>query len=211
VPRARLLLLLVAVSSFFGGGASLYLLSSTASPNKPAPPMPLAYPFLASPHFEERPPGVTIDAVIVHATTISSLEESVSYFLEPTTEVSAHFVVDRDGAVVQLVPIEKRAWHAGKSILNGRERVNDFSVGIEMVNMNNGEEFPEVQYEAVAGIIRLLRSRYQIPDERIVSHAEVATPPGRKTDPRGFDLVKLREMTRKNIAWSLPSSMRASE
>jgi N-acetylmuramoyl-L-alanine amidase len=160
-------------------------------------------------NFEDRPQGAIVDAVVIHATAIDSLEESVSYFLKPTTEVSAHFVVDRDGTVVQLVPVEKRAWHAGTSILGGVERVNDFSVGIEMVNMNDGEEFPEVQYEAVAGIIRFLRSRYQIPDARIVSHAEVATPSGRKTDPMGFDLVKLREMAQKNVAWSLPASMPA--
>jgi N-acetylmuramoyl-L-alanine amidase len=203
----HMILALIAAVAFLVSASLLYLLY----PNKRiiAPlPFPLAYPFLASPHFDERPQGITINAVIVHATTIDSLQESVSYFLEPSTEVSTHFVVGRDGTVVQIVPVEKRAWHAGLSILNGVEHVNDFSVGIEMVNLNDGvEAYPEVQYEAVAGIIRLLRSRYQIPDERILSHAEVATPPGRKSDPIGFNLNALRAMTHNNTTWSLPSSI----
>jgi N-acetylmuramoyl-L-alanine amidase len=155
---------------------------------------PLAYSMHPSPHFEERPAGAVIDAVVIHATTINTLEETIAYFLDPSAEVSTHYVVDRDGTVVQLVPVEKRAWHAGQSMLNGVARVNDFSVGIELVNMNDGEEFPEAQYQATAGIIRLLRSRYQIPDERIVSHAAVAIPPGRKSDPKGFDFQKLKAM-----------------
>jgi N-acetylmuramoyl-L-alanine amidase len=206
VLKIRALWAVTTALALFAGALWWHLLYPAHPPSSAPPPLPLAYPFLASPHFDERPPGATIDTVVVHATAIDSLEESVSYFMAPTTVVSAHFVVGRDGAVVQLVPVEKRAWHAGQSKLNGAEHVNDFSVGIELVNMNDGVDgYPEVQYHAAAGIIRLLRSRYTIADDKILSHAEVATPPGRKTDPRGFDLSALRAITRSNTIWSLPT------
>jgi N-acetylmuramoyl-L-alanine amidase/AmpD protein len=205
-PNARVLLLSIMVA-FFAGALLMFLLRQPQA-SGPSGPLPLAYPFSASPHLDDRPPGMTIDAVVLHATTFGSLEESVAFFLAPTAVVSTHFVVGRDGTVVQLVPVEKRAWHAGKSRLQGVEHVNDFSVGIELVNRNDGvEPYPEVQVQAAAGIVRLLRSRYAIPDDRIVSHAEVATPPGRKTDPIGLDLSGFRRMTRSPATWSLPSEV----
>ncbi len=201
--NARILLLSIAVA-FFAGALLSYLLCRT-KPSGATGPLPLAYPFSASPHFDDRPPGMTIDAVVLHATTFGSLEESVAFFLAPTAVVSTHFVVGRDGTVVQMVPVEKRAWHAGLSRLHGVEHVNDFSVGIELVNRNDGvEPYPEVQVQAAAGIVRFLRSRYAIPDDRIVSHAEIATPPGRKTDPIGLDLSRFRLTTRIHTAWNLP-------
>ncbi len=204
--NARVLFVSIVVA-LFAGALLMYLLRPPQASGLPGP-LPLAYPFTASSHFDDRPPGMTVDTVVLHATTFGSMEESVAFFLAPTTEVSTHFVVGRDGAVVQLVPVEKRAWHAGKSRLQGVEHVNDFSVGIELVNRNDGvEPYPEVQVQAAAGIVRLLRSRYAIPDDRIVSHAEVATPPGRKTDPIGLDLSRFRRMTRSSATWSQPSEV----
>jgi N-acetyl-anhydromuramyl-L-alanine amidase AmpD len=75
------------------------------------------------------------------------------------------------------------------------EGVNDYSIGIEMTNMNDGKDpYPEAQYKAVAEIIRRCRQHYDIPNNRIVSHAEVALPPGRKTDPKGFKFKKLLKL-----------------
>ena len=106
-----------------------------------------------------------------------------------------HFVVGKDGKVIQMVPIERRAWHAGVSHLNGISNVNSYSIGVEMVNRNDGRDpYPDAQYNAVAGIVRLLRTRLVIPDNRIVSHAKIALPIGRKSDPVGFNFSKLRSM-----------------
>ncbi len=87
------------------------------------------------------------------------------------------------------------AWHAGVSELDGRTGVNDFSVGIELVNLNDGKDpYPEAQYEAVKRILLDLRTRWEVPDERVVSHAAIARPVGRKSDPVGFDFEKLLKM-----------------
>ena len=132
---------------------------------------------------------------VVHSTAQGSLAETVARFLDPKTKVSAHFVVDKDGKVIQMVPVRLRAWHAGVSTLDGVAGVNDYSVGIEIVNLNDGKEpYPSAQYASVAGIIRKLRRYDAIPNPRIVSHAQIALPPGRKTDPLGFDFARLYRM-----------------
>ena len=160
-------------------------------------PMPLAYSFVASPNCDERPPAAEINCIVLHSTVEPTTEGTMGIFLDPARKVSAHFVVGKDGRVVQMVPIEKRAWHAGTSVLEGIGRVNDYSIGIEMVNLNNGKvPYPQPQLDAVAGLIRFIRSRYPIPDERIVSHAQIALPAGRKTDPEGFDFTKIKALAR---------------
>src|SRR5579884_2628322 len=107
------------------------------------------YRFVASPNFNERPAGTQVDTLVLHSTVIDTLQETVDLFLDPKEQKSAHFVVDRNGDVVQMVPIEKRAWHAGESEFRGVPRVNDYSVGIEMVNLNDGNDpYPDAQYEA---------------------------------------------------------------
>ena len=159
--------------------------------------MPMPYAFVSSPNVDERPEGAIINCIVVHATLEPTTEGTIGIFLTPEKRVSAHFVVGRDGRVVQMAPVEKRAWHAGTSVLDGLGKVNDFSVGIEMVTLNDGKDsYPPEQVEAVAGIIRLIRSQYDVPDARIVSHAQVALPAGRKSDPAGFDFDKLRALAR---------------
>jgi AmpD protein len=102
--------------------------------------------------------------------------------------VSAHFLVRRDGALVQFVPCAKRAWHAGVSAWRGRERCNDFSIGIE-VEGTDESPFEPIQYASLAALTRALRSAYPIAD--IVGHSDVA--PGRKTDPGAhFDWGRFR-------------------
>ena len=159
--------------------------------------LPLAYEFVPSPNCDDRPPGKVISCVVLHATVVPTTEGTMQIFLEGACKVSAHFVVGRDGRVVQMVQVEKRAWHAGPSVLDGVGRVNDYSVGIEMVNLNDGADpYSEPQVQAVTGILRFLRAHYEIPDHRIVSHAEIALPPGRKTDPVGFDFDRIRLLAR---------------
>jgi N-acetylmuramoyl-L-alanine amidase len=154
-------------------------------------------PFVPSPNQSARSNGATVTAVIVHATVIPTLEATTRQFLTRSSQVSAHYVVGRDGAVVQMVEDTARAWHAGVSELEGVKGVNDFSVGIEIVNLNDGRDpFTDAQYEAVAAIIRHLREQYMIPDSRIVSHEFIARPAGRKSDPRGFDFPRLLKLAR---------------
>jgi len=160
-------------------------------------PMPLAYAYVPSPNCDDRPPGATLTCVVLHATVEPTIEATLRIFLDPKRKVSAHFVVGKDGRVVQMVPVEKRAWHAGVSVLDGSPGVNDYSVGIEMVNRNDGRDaYTESQMQAVAGILRLLRARYDISDAHIVSHAQIALPPGRKSDPLGFDFDRVRALAR---------------
>jgi len=103
---------------------------------------------------------------------------------------------DGNGKIGQMVEDTARAWHAGVSELEGVKGVNDFSVGIEIVNFNDGKDpFTDAQYEAVAAIIRHLREQYDIPDSRIVSHEHVARPVGRKSDPKGFDFMRLLRLS----------------
>lgn len=163
----------------------------------PVPPLSIPYAFVASPNCDDRPAGAVVNCIVVHATVEPTTEGTMNIFLDPAKKVSAHFVVGRDGRVVQMVRVEQRAWHAGPSTLDGVDKVNDYSVGIEMVNLNDGKDvYTEPQVEAVAGIIRHIRSRYDVPDARIVSHAQIALPAGRKSDPVGFDFDKLKRLAR---------------
>ncbi len=151
--------------------------------------------FIPSPNQEHRPPKAKIDTIVVHATVIESTEKTAGAFYNPASRVSAHYVVGRDGKIVQQVPEAERAWHAGVSELEGKKGVNDFSVGIEMVNLNDGKDpYPDAQYKAVARIIRHVRSKHKVPDSRIVSHESIARPKGRKNDPMGFDFERLKRM-----------------
>jgi AmpD protein len=104
--------------------------------------------------------------------------------------VSAHFLVSRDGALVQFVPCAMRAWHAGVSSWRGRTRCNDFSIGIELEGTDD-VSFAQAQYAQLAALTRVLQARYPIAD--IVGHSEIA--PGRKTDPGPhFDWRRYRAM-----------------
>jgi N-acetylmuramoyl-L-alanine amidase len=159
------------------------------------------YPYRHSPNYDSRPKGATVTSVVLHATAQKYVWRTVDAFQYPSTRVSAHFVVGKDGEVYQMVPLERRAWHAGASQLDGASDVNDFSIGIEMANMNNGRDpYSDLQYESVAHIIFQLRERYTIPDARIVSHAQVAIPAGHKSDPLGFDFERLRALLQADAA-----------
>lgn len=103
-------------------------------------------------------------------------------------QVSAHFVIRRDGRTLQFVSCDRRAWHAGRSHWAGRDNTNDFSIGIELEGLE-GERFEEAQYRALVRLLRALRRRY--PVRVLLGHEHVA--PGRKNDPGpGFDWRGLR-------------------
>ncbi len=96
-------------------------------------------------------------------------------------QVSAHFVVDRKGAITQFVPLSKRAWHAGESSWEGHDNCNDYSIGIEMIG-DEKEPFTQSQYRETARLCRVLMAHFpDISRQRIVGHQDVA--PNRKWDP----------------------------
>ncbi len=148
-----------------------------------------------SPNHDERPPGTEISLVVLHSISLppgeyggGDIERLFTNCLDPQAhpyfreicglKVSAHFLVRRDGAVIQFVPVERRAWHAGASAWRGRSRCNDFSVGIELEGCED-EPFEPAQYESLVSLLRQLRNTLPIRD--IAAHSDVA--PGRKTDP----------------------------
>jgi len=163
-------------------GATLYLFSSQDAES------------LLSPNYDQRPPHTEVDTVVLHSTEIDDIKKVIKIFRNPKSGVSAHYTVDKDGTVVQHVREKYRAWHAGESMLpNGRTRVNDFSIGIELVNKNTGNDpYPSSQIDSLTKLLLDIESRHPI--EYLVSHAEVAQPPGRKSDPKGFDYAQLGDI-----------------
>jgi N-acetylmuramoyl-L-alanine amidase len=115
------------------------------------------------------------------------MAEVVTHFSDPQTKVSSHYTIDRDGTVTTHVPEELRAWHAGVSRMDdGRTAVNDFSIGIELVNRNDGlDSFPDPQIQAMRTLLKEIMGRH--PVRYIVPHYACADPRGRKSDPVGFD------------------------
>lgn len=152
------------------------------------PPPP--FRFVGSPNFNRRPRG-EISAMVIHATANSTLQGVISWFNNPNAQASAHYTIDKDGTIVQHVQDMNRAWHAGISSWQGRPNLNDWSIGVELVNLNNGlDPYPEAQHQANVTLVAYLCSRYNVKPELIVAHYDVS--PGRKTDPRGYDMDRLR-------------------
>ncbi|HEX6945369.1 MAG TPA: 1,6-anhydro-N-acetylmuramyl-L-alanine amidase AmpD [Casimicrobiaceae bacterium] len=153
-------------------------------------------PFIASPNHDARPPGEALTLVIVHGISLppgafggDGIARLFTNALDPLghpyyaavadLRVSAHFLVRRDGAPVQFVSCSERAWHAGASRWRGRERCNDFSVGIELEGTDD-LPYEAAQYRTLATLLRALKRRYPTL-AAAVGHSDVA--PGRKTDP----------------------------
>lgn len=115
--------------------------------------------------------------------------------------VSAHLLIRRDGELVQYVPMQQRAWHAGASQFQGRDRCNDFSIGVELEGTDD-TLYDERQYARLLGLVRCLQAAYPgITEDRIVGHCDIA--PGRKTDPGpAFDWARLRARLRAAVVRS---------
>jgi len=132
--------------------------------------------WVPSPNFNDRRPAY----VILHHTTNDTAEQALRTLTDPLREVSAHYLVGRDGRIVQLVDERRRAWHAGQSRWGADADINSSSIGIELDN-NGREPFAAAQIDALLRLLADLKSRYKIPTENFLGHADVA--PGRKVDP----------------------------
>jgi N-acetyl-anhydromuramoyl-L-alanine amidase len=148
-----------------------------------------------SPNCDARPDGIAVDLLVIHNISLPPGQfggpqipelftnrldcDAHPYFDQlRSLRVSAHFLIRRDGALLQFVSGNERAWHAGVSSFRGRERCNDFSIGIELEG-SDFEAFEAAQYETLARLTVALQMRYPLAD--VAGHEHVA--PGRKTDP----------------------------
>ena len=153
---------------------------------------------IVSPNHDARPRRMPVSLLVIHSISLPPDEfggHDIERLFTNTLDcgahpyyaglqglrVSSHFLIRRDGAIVQFVPCDRRAWHAGVSNWQGRGRCNDFSIGIELEGCDS-QPFDERQYRALIRLTRRLRRRYPVRD--IAGHADIA--PGRKTDPGPF-------------------------
>lgn len=135
-----------------------------------------------SPNFDER--RTLPDILVLHYTGMQSGQAALERLRDPKAKVSSHYLVEEDGRIFLLVPEERRAWHAGRGSWQGCDDVNGASIGIEIVNPGHEfgyREFPQVQIDAVIALIADIRSRWTIPNNRIIAHSDMA--PERKEDP----------------------------
>lgn len=139
-----------------------------------------------SPNFTPKDPGRKIACVVIHA-TVGAREPSLQWMCNPESKVSAHYLVDKIGGIFHLVHEQNLAWHAGESTFEGQTNVNAFSVGIELENANDGKDpYPSAQLESCADLVSAICNEHGIHPGAVVSHASIALPAGRKTDPAGF-------------------------
>lgn len=137
----------------------------------------------ASPNHGDRR-GRAPDCIVLHYTGMPTAEGALAQLCNPEAEVSAHYFVFEDGRIAQLVPEERRAWHAGRSSWFGETDMNSASIGVEIVNPGHDgglPPFPDVQVDAVIALCADIAARRAIPPERILAHSDIA--PGRKVDP----------------------------
>jgi N-acetylmuramoyl-L-alanine amidase len=137
-----------------------------------------------SPNFDDRPEGAPIDTLILHYTGMPTGAEALARLADQEAKVSAHYCVDEVGTVFSMVDEAKRAWHAGLSFWAGQRRLNDVSVGIEIINTGHAhglKPYPEAQISAVIALSRAIIQRHNIPPHRVLAHSDIA--PQRKIDP----------------------------
>ena len=150
---------------------------------------------VASPNFDPRPAGMPVELLVIHNISLPpdqfggpGVEQLFTNTLDPDAhpyyaeiqgmKVSAHFFIRRDGSLIQFVSCLDRAWHAGVSQWQGRERCNDFSIGIELEG-SDACPFENAQYATLERLSAALHAAY--PLRAVVGHSDIA--PGRKTDP----------------------------
>lgn len=167
---------------------------------------------IASPNFDARPAHTRIELIVIHNISLPPNEYGGSGVIQLFTnqlnpsehpyyaeiymhKVSSHFFIRRDGELIQFVSCLQRAWHAGVSNWQGRERCNDFSVGIELEGCDF-DAFEDAQYQTLNTLLKCLQKSYPIQD--IVGHSDIA--PGRKTDPGPyFDWQKIKAASLKQL------------
>lgn len=160
---------------------------------------------LDSPNFDARPEGATLDVVVLHHISLpagqfggDAVERLFTDRIAPdepllgelaSLRVSAHFFLRRSGEIIQFVNVHDRAWHAGTSAWRGRERVNDFSIGIE-IEGDNATTFSDLQYASLNQLLATLNSAFSV--NVLTTHSEIAF--GRKIDPGSkFDFSQISQ------------------
>jgi N-acetylmuramoyl-L-alanine amidase len=146
--------------------------------------------------------GKDIDTIVLHHTGSNNGTGDLRHMRNASSKVSAHYMVDRDGKIYQLVKDGERAWHAGKSALHGVPTdVNGRSIGIEIVNDGGGRTpYTEAQYKALEKLVPWLAKTYSVPVKNLVGHKDVALPRGRKDDPSAnFDFARIRRATERAV------------
>ena len=165
---------------------------------------------LASPNADPRPDKSDISLLVIHNISLppgqfggGHVAELFTNTLDPNThpyfaeianfKVSAHLLIDREGVVIQFVPFDQRAWHAGVSAFAGRPACNDFSIGIELEGTDT-DPYTHLQYECLVKITQCLIAEYPaLSSERVAGHSDIA--PDRKTDPGpAFDWVRFKAL-----------------
>ena len=157
--------------------------------------------FLESPNFNTRPTGTSINLLVIHSISLppkvygsnhienfflNKLDHSLDPFYKEIKElkVSTHLLIKRDGEIIQFVPFNMRAWHAGESSFDGKDNCNDYSIGIELEGADD-DDFEDIQYDKLCEVTIALQDEYKnITKENIKGHSDIA--PGRKTDPGLF-------------------------
>lgn len=166
--------------------------------NKPADILLPDAEYRHSDNFDDRPPEAAVDLLVIHSISLPPgeygghwIDDLFRNCLDPAAHpyfeqiaglrVSSHLLIRRDGTLIQYVPLNRRAWHAGESCHDGRSACNDFSIGIELEGSDE-EDFTDAQYCQLIETTRAIQTRYpKITSKRITGHADIA--PGRKTDP----------------------------
>jgi N-acetylmuramoyl-L-alanine amidase len=137
-----------------------------------------------SPNFSSRSDAEVTTIVLHHTAGAGDAVAVARYFQTVESQVSSHYIVDRDGSIVRCVPDAQKAWHAGVSSYCDIPAVNAYSIGIEICNRgDNVEPYPPAQMAGVIRLVAYLADTYRIPLTRITRHRDIALPPGRKVDP----------------------------
>ena len=137
-----------------------------------------------SPNFNKRPRGTKINSIVIHYTGMKTFNEAYKKLCDKKSKVSSHYLIDRDGKVINLVDEKDRAWHAGKSHWKGIDNLNNNSIGIELENP--GHEFGYVSFSkkqmtALVLLCKKIKNKYNIKADWVLGHSDIA--PNRKLDP----------------------------
>ena len=137
-----------------------------------------------SPNFDERPKGTKINSIIIHYTGMKTFEEAYKKLCDKSSKVSSHYLIGRDGRIINLVDEKYRAWHAGVSRWKGIDNLNNNSIGIELENP--GHEFGYIpfskkQMDVLISLCKELKNKYDIKEDWVLGHSDIS--PDRKLDP----------------------------
>lgn len=136
-----------------------------------------------SPNHDAR--GGAVSILVLHYTGMADADAAIARLRDPEARVSCHYFVGEDGAVLRMVPEDRRAWHAGRSYWRGHTRLNDISIGIELANAGHEAgccpAFPDAQIQALIPLVAEIKDRHHLTRGNIVGHSDIA--PARKRDP----------------------------